>query len=117
MTFVKDDATFRSTYGSTVFVGGRYSGDLGASIGQDYVEVTNFDAHLEHMAGFHRRYMCSNRVMRAWAKMVRTLDIDIIAPQHGAFFRGKPMVERFIAWCEELPCGIDLMEDVYRIPS
>jgi hypothetical protein len=28
MTFVKDDATFRSTHGSTVFVGGRFGGDL-----------------------------------------------------------------------------------------
>lgn len=28
MTFVKDDATFRSTYGGTVFVGGRFGGDL-----------------------------------------------------------------------------------------
>ena len=31
MTFVKDDPTFRATYGSTVFVGGRFGGSLGAS--------------------------------------------------------------------------------------
>ncbi len=31
MTFVKDDPTFRSTYGSTVFVGDRYSGALASS--------------------------------------------------------------------------------------
>ena len=93
-----------------------YSGDLGASIGPDYTEVTDFDAHVEHMAGFHRRYMASNRAMKAWAKMVRTLDIQIIAPQHGAFFRGKPMVDRFIAWCDGLDCGIDLLEDVFHIP-
>ena len=30
MTFVKDDPTFRATYGSTVFVGGRFDGTLGA---------------------------------------------------------------------------------------
>ena len=93
-----------------------YSGDLGASIGPEYVEVPDFDTHVESMAGFHRRYMVSNRALRAWAKMVRQLDIEIIAPQHGAFFRGKPMVERFIAWCEGLSCGIDIMEDVYRVP-
>ena len=31
MTFVSDDATFRSTYGSTVFVGGRFDGSLPAA--------------------------------------------------------------------------------------
>ena len=31
MTFVSNDATFRSTYGTTVFVGGRFTGDLAAS--------------------------------------------------------------------------------------
>lgn len=93
-----------------------YSGDLGASLGPDYVEVSDFGDHVRHMEGFHRRYMASNRAMRGWAKMVRGLDIEIIAPQHGAFFRGKPMVERFIAWCEELPCGVDLLDDVYRVP-
>jgi hypothetical protein len=30
MTFVANDPTFRNTYGSTVFVGGRFSGDLSA---------------------------------------------------------------------------------------
>jgi flavorubredoxin len=94
-----------------------YSGDLGASLGPEIVEVTDFGAHVKYMEGFHRRYMCSNRALRAWAKMVRTLDIEIIAPQHGALFRGKPMVEQFIAWCEELACGLDLMTDAYRVPA
>ena len=40
--------------------------------------------------------------------MVRELDIEIIAPQHGAFFKGKALVERFLSWCEELSCGLDL---------
>jgi hypothetical protein len=31
MTFVSNDPTFRSTYGSTVFVGGRFTGNLAAS--------------------------------------------------------------------------------------
>ncbi len=94
-----------------------YSGDLGASLGQDYQEVTDFEAHLRHMEPFHRRYMPSRRVLQAWAAMVRQLDIELIAPQHGAFFRGKPLVERFIAWCEGLECGIDLMLDRYKLPG
>ncbi|MFO1219465.1 MAG: MBL fold metallo-hydrolase [Burkholderiaceae bacterium] len=94
-----------------------YSGDLGASIGADYVRVEDFDHHLRYMEGFHRRYMASNSVMRAWAAMVRTLDIDIIAPQHGAYFKGKEMVDRFIRWCSGLQCGVDLILPTFRIPA
>jgi flavorubredoxin len=65
------------------------------------------------MEGFHRRYMASNRAMRAWGAMVRRLDIETIAPQHGAMFQGRAMCERFIAWCEALPCGVDLIDDLY----
>ena len=93
-----------------------YSGDLGASLGMPYREVCDFDAHLQYMEGFHRRYISGNRAMRIWAAMVRQLDIEIIAPQHGALFKGKPMVERFIGWCEKLECGIDLLKP-YRIPG
>jgi flavorubredoxin len=94
-----------------------YSGDLGASIGHGYAEVSDFDSHLQYMEGFHRRYMSSRRSMQAWASMVRKLDIELIAPQHGAFFRGKPMVNRFIDWCDQLECGVDLIEQWYRPPA
>ncbi len=90
-----------------------YSGDLGASVGAPGRQVEDFDAHLPFIDGFHRRYMASNRAMRAWAAMVRKLDIEIIAPQHGAMIQGKPLVERFIAWCEQLACGVDLIDGLY----
>ncbi len=90
-----------------------YTGDLGASMGTEYREVTDFDAHEVFMRGFHQRYMASNIAMRAWAQIARTLDIEIIAPQHGALFRGKAMVERFIDWCDALPCGLDMVEQLY----
>ncbi|MBK6922301.1 MAG: FprA family A-type flavoprotein [Deltaproteobacteria bacterium] len=93
-----------------------YSGDLGASLGQPYREVEDFDAHLQYMDGFHRRYMGSNSMMRAWGRMVRSLDIELIAPQHGALFRGREMVERFIGWCEGLECGIDVMASKLAVP-
>ncbi len=93
-----------------------YTGDLGASIGQTYREVADFDSHLRYMEGFHRRYMCSRRVMRAWADMVRDLDIEMVAPQHGALFRGKEMVKKFIDWCADLECGVDLITPTFKIP-
>ncbi len=94
-----------------------YSGDLGASLGMNYVYVSDFDAHLPYMEGFHKRYMASNKALRAWADMVRGLDIEIIAPQHGALFKGKEMVKRFIDWCAELPCGVDIVTDLFKLPS
>ncbi|APR84907.1 CDP-abequose synthase [Minicystis rosea] len=94
-----------------------YSGDLGASLEMGYREVTDFDAHIPYMLGFHRRYMASNKVLSAWVRMVRQLDIEIIAPQHGALFRGREMVSRFLDFCEGLECGIDLMLDLFRAPE
>ena len=93
-----------------------YTGDLGASFGAPYREVEDFDAHVRHMDVFHRRRMASRSALRAWAAMVRGLDVELLAPQHGAFFRGRALVRRFVEWCEGLECGTDLMTDVYRIP-
>lgn len=94
-----------------------YTGDLGASIGHDYIKVTDFDAHVSYMEGFHRRYMTSSVVMTAWADMVQPLDIEIIAPQHGAYFEGREMVQRFIDWCRGFTCGVDLVAPLYKVPS
>lgn len=94
-----------------------YTGDLGASLGMDYREVSEFDAHLRFMEGFHRRYMTSGKVLKAWVDMVRTLDIETIAPQHGAILKGRPIVTRFLAWCEGLECGIDLIMDTFKVPA
>ncbi|HID65774.1 MAG TPA: FprA family A-type flavoprotein, partial [Aquificaceae bacterium] len=94
-----------------------FSGDLGASLYQPYTVVENFEEHIKYMEGFHKRYMASNKVMKLWANMIRQLDIEIIAPQHGAIFKGKDMVNKFIEWCENLECGVDLInENIYSIP-
>ncbi len=94
-----------------------YSGDLGASLGQTYRIVTNFDDHIQYMEGFQRRYIPSGKALKLWAKMVRPLDIEIIAPQHGAMIVGRENVLRFIDWVENLSCGLDWMENVYQVPQ
>jgi len=94
-----------------------FSGDLGASLGQDYFFVEDFDTHIRFIEKFHRRYMASNRAMRAWVRAVRELDVETIAPQHGALFRGRHLVERFLDWAESLECGVDLIsERDYTLP-
>lgn len=97
-----------------------FSGDMGASMVDHRVAarpVEDFDAHIPHMIEFHRRYMVSNKICRLWVSMVRSLDVQMIVPQHGARFEGKEMIERFLYWIEDLRCGIDLMtQDDYRAP-
>jgi flavorubredoxin len=97
-----------------------FSGDVGASLvpaARASKPVTDFDAHVPSMAAFHRRYMSSRKACGLWARMARTLDIEMIVPQHGAPIRGKPAVARFVDWIAGLECGIDLMtQDDYRAP-
>jgi flavorubredoxin len=93
-----------------------YTGDLGASLGMPYREVPDFQAHLPYLEGFHRRYMASNKAMRLWAAMARQLDVEVIAPQHGALMRGPAMVKQFIDWCERLECGLDLIDEL-KVPG
>ncbi len=91
-----------------------FSGDLGASMleaGVAYAPVEDFDAHIPRMAGFHRRYMASNRACRWWARRARELDIDMIVPQHGLPIRGARDVARFIDWVDGLVCGVDLLPE------
>lgn len=94
-----------------------YSGDLGASLGQSYTHVEDFDAHIQYMEGFHRRYMPSSKALRMWAKTVRKLDIETIAPQHGAVFVGRELSRRFIEWVETIECGVELMGDEFPLPG
>ncbi|MCU7829286.1 MAG: MBL fold metallo-hydrolase [Candidatus Thiodiazotropha sp. (ex Myrtea sp. 'scaly one' KF741663)] len=94
-----------------------FSGDLGASIGPDYVEVTDFDAHIQYMEGFHLRYMPSNQANKCWAEMVRGLEIERIVPQHGAIFPDAATSRRFIDWIAQLPGAVEILKDSYRIPG
>ena len=96
-----------------------FSGDLGASLISGAAAkkpVTSLAGHIPHMEAFHRRYMVSNKILRLWAQMARRLPIEMIVPQHGAPMQGAA-VQEFIAWVEQLDCGIDLMnERNYAVP-
>ena len=70
-------------------------------------------AQLMHIA---RQMDLGTRALKLWLDLVRQLDIETIAPQHGALFVGKPMVERFLAWCDTLEVGVDLLQP-YKMPS
>ena len=98
-----------------------FTGDLGASLlppDNQYEVVEDFEAHLQYMEAFHRRYMPSEEVCRQWARMAWHMDIERIAPQHGAMFEGEAMVKRFIDWVANLRCGASLLleQGMYRSP-
>ena len=95
-----------------------FSGDLGASIGGDpRVPITHLRGHIERMEPFHRRFMVSQKILRLWAQMVRTLPIRMIVPQHGAPIAGAA-VQEFIDWVQDLSCGVDLMNaSHYCVPN
>jgi flavorubredoxin len=94
-----------------------YTGDLGASLGNNYDRVEDFDAHIPYMEGFHKRYIPTAKPLKMWARMARTLDIEMIAPQHGAMFPNREMSRRFIDWVDTLACGADLMGETFTVPA
>lgn len=88
-----------------------FSGDIGAAVmpvHSIYKEVHDFDTHLTLLEAFHKRYMAGNNFTKKWVHQVHKYDVDMIAPQHGAVFRGED-VNKFLTWFEALKCGGDIM--------
>ncbi len=91
-----------------------FSGDIGAAVfpsGEWYLFVEDFDKHVKYMEGFHRRYMACGMALKKWLQRVKGLEIDIIAPQHGAIFSADK-VEKFLSWLEKIAkegVGVDLL--------
>lgn len=83
------------------------SGDIGSALlDRDApMFVEDFDAHISKMQGFHQRWLPSNRAKNNWIQRIRKLQVDILAPQHGAIFEGEN-VDRFLDWLEGLDVGI-----------
>lgn len=85
-----------------------FSGDIGAALlppERQEIFVNDFEAHVEYMAGFHRRWLPSNRAKQCWIERVRRLDIEFLCPQHGAVFRGGD-VRRFLDWLDGIEVGV-----------
>lgn len=83
-----------------------FSGDVGASLEAPCgpMEVDDFDLHIPRMIKFHQRWMPSNSAKKDWVERVRSLDIEMMVPQHGRLFRGEA-VKRFIDWFDLLEVG------------
>ncbi|WP_373072786.1 MBL fold metallo-hydrolase [Sulfurimonas sp.] len=92
-----------------------FSGDIGAAIVTsmgEYKKVEDFDSHVKYLEAFHKRYMGSNKLCRAWVNRVKALELSKIAPQHGFVFEDENS-EKFLDWLENLECGSDLIDDLF----
>ncbi len=89
-----------------------FTGDIGAAIfpeGEWYLFVEDFQQHARYMEWFHKRFMACRRALDKWLERVRSLEIQVLAPQHGAIFTGEN-VKRFLDWLANLgPVGVDLL--------
>lgn len=84
-----------------------FSSDIGAALLPEADApffVEDFDQHVRYMDAFHRRWMPSTAAKNDWIRRVRTLDIDMMVPQHGSLFRGDD-VQRFLDWFESIEVG------------
>lgn len=92
-----------------------FSGDVGTAVfpeGGERLFIDDFPSALPYVEGFHKRYMAANAATRRWVEIVRRLDPQMIAPQHGGVYRG-PGVGAFLAWLAGLRCGVDLIDEIF----
>ena len=84
-----------------------FSGDVGAALlpMDAGLYVSDFDGHIVHAEGFHKRWMGSNYHKDQWCERVSGMEIDMLCPQHGAIYRGED-VKRFIEWFRRLDVGL-----------
>jgi flavorubredoxin len=96
-----------------------FSGDLGASLNvtEENIDTqAKFAEHIKFMEFFHRRYITTGLACSRWADMIRSLEIEMIIPQHGSRITGRDLVKSFIDWVGSMKCGLDIMEDIYKLP-
>lgn len=61
-------------------------------------------AYMESMKAFHEHYMPSNDILSSVMRVFLTMDIEMIAPQHGCII--KDHVEEHIIALRDLDCGM-----------
>jgi flavorubredoxin len=89
-----------------------FCGDIGASESDgDQTTPEQVDALIEQIEPWHRRHMGSRAACAAWTARVRSLDLNLLAPQHGGLIQGAAAIGRFLDWFEHLECGQDLLLD------
>lgn len=84
-----------------------FCGDVGAALlpkEENDLFVKDFDRHIRHAEGFHRRWMGSKEAVLDWCERAARLPINLLCPQHGSIYQGDDVM-RFINWFAELEVG------------
>lgn len=92
-----------------------FTGDIGAAVfneNEEVLFVEDFERHIPLIQGFHTRYIASNSVAKKWCAIVERLNPDMIAPQHGAIYKGRS-VKQFLDWLSNLRCGVDIADQIF----
>ncbi|PCI30437.1 MAG: flavoprotein [SAR324 cluster bacterium] len=84
-----------------------FSGDVGAALlphESTELFVEDFDAHIQYIELFHKRWFGSNEHKNQWCERVSEINPSILCPQHGMLYRGEN-VKRFLDWFYHLKVG------------
>ena len=94
-----------------------FSGDIGAALlphNKRTLFVEDFNSHIKLMEAFHKRFMNSNIAIKAYLKQLYRYNIEMICPQHGSIFPDKETSKKFLNWLNNLKCGVDIINSIYR---
>ena len=86
-----------------------FTSDILGGVGSSWALYHDQPA-LDNMKAFMQLIMPSNKILRYALQMIRDIDPEIAAPQHGQILRRRDIAE-VIAFLWDLPCGIDLIDD------
>lgn len=79
-----------------------FSGDLFGAYSTKW-ELYADDAYLEKMLDYHEYFMPSHDILKPSIEMMETIEIDLIAPQHGSIVNKD--IPRYLESLKELECG------------
>ncbi len=88
-----------------------FSGDIFGGIEESW-EFYAEDGYFEKAKQFHEEYMPSRDIFNYALSKIETLDINLIAPQHGSIIK-KEKIAPLIAQMKALECGL-YIEEGYR---
>lgn len=87
-----------------------FSGDIFGGVSKDWTLFEDENL-LQNMQAFHEMYMPSSQILKSFLNKLDSYEIERILPQHGSVIEGES-VQKAIAFLKNVPCGIDLIEDM-----
>lgn len=98
-----------------------FSGDIFGGL-EDSWHFLADEHYFRHIEGFHMAYMPSRDILNYALRKIESLDIDLIAPQHGSIIQRK-YISELIQKMKQMECGLyidrkygqDLMRTIEKL--